>query len=260
MANVDYKTLNEDILSCPGMKYYQLAIAHGTSQHIFAGNYDQLRQLLLLIHDPEKSLPMMFAVEARSEFAFVQNDVIRLFHNFVAAALTLVAHTRVMMRDGSLSKEALGEYEKRIKDTFADNPLAGFIQDLRNYTLHKGIPFGGMELNWTAETQKVDTRVFLDLGKMKTSSQWSSRGKRYIAKAPEKITLLKVVEDYTSTVRSFHEWFIKWFMELHSAELDELTTLQKQWNEGIGEAEQKPPTVTPSCLTTGALDGACSAG
>ena len=243
MTPPDFKTLHDQIMSCPGMKYHQLVVAHSASQHIFAGNCQQLRQMLLLIHDPEKSLPM-FNVDKRSELALAQNEVVRLFHNFVAGALTLVEHTRIMMRDDSVKKTVRTEYQQRVADSFANNPLAGFVQDLRNYILHKGVPFTGVELNWTAASQTIDTRVFLDLSRMKDWDNWSTRSRTYIDSAKEKVTLLQVVEDYTVMVRSFHEWFIKWFMQLHTTELDQLRALQEQWNRGISPDDRTPPTTS----------------
>lgn len=242
MSPIGFKTLYEQIQSCPGMKYYRLVLSYRTSQHIFSGNFKQLRELLQFIHDPERSFDKLFTADKSREMTLAQNEVVRLFHNFVASAMTLIEHTRIMIRDDSVKKGAIDEYQEKIEVTFTNNTLAGFIQDLRNYILHKGIPFTGVELKWTAENKKYDTRVFLDLSQMKTWDKWSERGRTYIDNAgAEKITLLEVVEAYTAIVQSFHEWYHNWFMELHKAELEEFRALQKVLNEGIEGREKASP-------------------
>jgi hypothetical protein len=46
-----------------------------------------------------------------------QGEVVRVFHNFVAAATTLVEHTRVLMRDKAIREE----YDQKVCDSFAED-------------------------------------------------------------------------------------------------------------------------------------------
>lgn len=234
---MNYKDLFDSINACDGMKYYTLLTSHHTSQAIFAGNYRDLKALLDFIHDPAKSLPM-FGTENRDKLQAVQTDVVRLFHNYVASALTLVEHTRILMRDDAVKETFRAEYQAKVDVAFVSDPLSGFVQDLRNYFLHRGLPSTGMQLSWTRESQQIDTRVFLDVEKMKDWDGWRSRSKEYLVQVTDKLTLLDVIEAYTTKVRQFHEWFAEWFRGLHKTELDELHALQEQWNKGIETANK----------------------
>ena len=237
MTDMNYKMLFDRIHSCPGAKYYQLLLSHDTSQAIFAGNYRELKNVLDVIHDPAKSLPL-FSTENRNELHLVQTDIVRLFHNYVASALTLVEHTRNLMRDDAVKEIYRKEYQAKVDETFVNDLLSGFVQDLRNYFLHRGLPSTGMQLNWTKESQQIDTRFFLDVEKMKDWDGWRSRSKKYLAEAKGKTALLEVIENYTAKVREFHRWFSEWFLSLHKTELGELRTLQEKWNRGIDAANE----------------------
>ena len=232
MDSINYKKLYDDINASPGMIYYKLIMSYDVSRGIFVGNYQQLRQILLHIHDPQKSFDL-FNVDNRDRLRLAQIEVVRLFHNFTAAALTLVEHCRLMMRDDAVKVEHRGTYQDKVNATFANDPLSSFVQGLRNYILHCGIPFSGMTLKWTQESQQIDSRVVLDIGKMKDWDGWRGKGKEYVTNAPDSLVMLDLVEEYGSKVEEFQKWFAVWFVSIHKSELDALQMLQTKWNEGI---------------------------
>jgi hypothetical protein len=223
-----YKQIN----SCPGMRSYRLIVSYQTSQDIYSGNYQQLKAALAHIHDPGNVISL-FGLENRGHLNALQIEVIRLFHNYVASALTLVDHTRNLSKDESVREDQRAEYQAKVDALIEAEPLTSFIQDLRNYFLHCGIPATGTELNWTKERQTIDTRAYLDLRKMKEWSRWRSKSKEFITNAGEKITLLEIVDKYTLSISRFHDWFSAWFEQIHRSELDELRKLQEQWNQGL---------------------------
>lgn len=229
MTQINYKELFAEINSCKGMKYYHLLVSHQTSEAIFAGNYRQLKETLEFIHNPAKS-SSLFIMDKRGRVHMILTDIIRLFHNFMASALTLVDHTRTVMRDDAVNEAYRQEYQTRVNAEFVNDPLSTFVQDLRNYLLHKGIPSTGINLELGE-----DTRVFIDLNKMKQWNGWKSKSKEYMSKVSEELILLDIVESYTKKVQKFHEWFREWFTCLHKTELNEFHALQELWNEGINK-------------------------
>lgn len=136
------------------------------------------------------------------------------------------------MREDAVKDSYRQEYQAKVNVAFVNDPLSGFVQDLRNYFLHRGLPFAGMELHWTKDSRRIDTRMYLDVEKMKEWDGWRSRSKSYLAEVKDKLTLLDVTEAYTAKVREFHLWFAEWFIKLHKTELDDLRALQEQWNKG----------------------------
>jgi hypothetical protein len=219
---------------------------HHTSHAIFAGNYRELKEILDFIHDSKKSLSL-FGTESADKMHAVQLEVVRLFHNFVASAITLVEHTRILVHDNGVKEECRTEYKEKVAAEFGNDPLCGFVQDLRNYFFHRGNPLTGMELSFTRNPNSLDTRVFLDVKQMSEWKKWRSRSKiflNFLNTVKDKLTLLEVIEAYTSKVRGFHTWFIEWFAERHKSELAEHESLQKKWNadlELIMASEKKRP-------------------
>ena len=74
----------------------------------------------------------------------VYKEVNRLFHNFLSSAKTLIEHTRIFMDTHFKNTSVNKEYTHKIKMEFSQDDLSRFIQDLRNYMLHQGLPHNQM--------------------------------------------------------------------------------------------------------------------
>jgi hypothetical protein len=108
------------------------------SVNIFLGNADELAQVLGALNDDpiEHWKTISSDLEASHK---IQTHVGRLFHNFLASAMTLVDHTRVFIKEFYLATALSRTYNER-KRVFEGNNLTRFIQDLRNYMVHRGLP------------------------------------------------------------------------------------------------------------------------
>ena len=235
MSNVDFAAVLDRIKTCPGASHYQLLHSHHTAVSIFSTNYSQLKDLLDFIHDPRRSLTL-FSTDNRAKLQSALTEVNRLFHNYVASAMTLVDHTRNIVGDLSVQEGFRQACRERISADFSDDLLTSFVQDLRNYFLHKGIPKTGTQISYTSEPKDLSTRVYLDIGRMTAWDGWKSKSRSYISGASDQLTLLDVVERYADKVRAFHEWFSQNFKAHHDESLAELADLQRQWNSGMGSS------------------------
>ncbi len=222
------------------MKIFHLLKSHETSVMIFTGNHLELKRALDFVHDPSKSF--VYFIEAnRGELWEIHQDVVRLFHNFVASALTLVEHTRILINQQFVKEEIRVGYQSRVDNVFASDPLSGFVQDLRNYILHRGLPATAMHLRLLGQNPKrhVDTRVILNLDQM-DDWDWNGRSKEYISSVPKELPLLDVVESYGNKVRGFHQWFVEWFSKIYEREIEELFTLDAQLFGRDGKQAEHP--------------------
>lgn len=140
--------LHERINTCPGKTLHGLLSSHYSSRNVFSGNYAELMSVLAPLHDPSHSLPL-FEHDATDTLTKVYDEVVRLLHNYVVSAKTLIAHTRNTMRDPSIRDDLHTVYQERVDATFAHCPLAVFMQNLRNYISHKGLPSTQIELTQT---------------------------------------------------------------------------------------------------------------
>jgi hypothetical protein len=122
----------------------------GISYHIFINNYNELRTALMLFKNPEVSLQLMDQDHPEKLDQF-QSEIIRFFHNFLASAKSLVEHTRILVRDLYLGSEFENNYNEKVNDEFTSSELTRFIQDLRNYILHKGLPMTSATINFSRD-------------------------------------------------------------------------------------------------------------
>ncbi len=152
--------------------------AFSTSRRIFTGNYQQLREVLLHFHDPAQARSTL-DIEGWSGFNFRLSETVRLFHNFVAGSQTLVEHTRIMMRHESIRPDAKSVYDLKIKETFAQNELAGFVKDLRNYFIHRGIPDTALRMSRSFTEGAEHSRVIFDLRETKKLG-WLARSQQEV--------------------------------------------------------------------------------
>lgn len=116
--------------------------------------------------------------------------------------------------------------DRRIVE-FRDSPLACFVQQLRNYTLHRRLPIAYGTLSWHQGGQVV-SRIGLARDDLAAWEKWTSTARRYLDEAPENIDLLDLVDEYTTRVGAFNDWFGPTFVEGHLAAFDELKLLEAE--------------------------------
>ena len=156
----------------------------------------------------------------------------RLFHNFLAGAMTLVDHTRVLVSEFYRGTEVNKEFKRRVDSDFATNPLTRFVQDLRNYMIHRGNlplerhltmkPLEGGEPNQVTAT----TGLQLDVQQLREWKGWKLDAKKYLEAAGNKINLLELIENYRALVQKFREEFDQVLTDHHKSDLDYLHAMQ----------------------------------
>ncbi|SES79893.1 hypothetical protein SAMN05421676_101481 [Salinibacillus kushneri] len=158
-------------------------------------------------------------------------EITRLLHNFLAAAKTLVDHTRVFYNEEYKGTEFEKDYNSKIKGNFIDIPISKFVQDLRNYILHKTLPIAGATLSFNMGAG-ISHSITLDAKSLKEWDKWTSKSKEYLESIPEDRIILKdVVDGYANQVTEFYSWFGDKQKEIHSKDIEELHKLQAKQKE-----------------------------
>jgi hypothetical protein len=139
------------------------------------------------------------------------------------AAMALVDHTRI-----ASDRFLVEHYQERINESFAENPLHKFIQDLRNFTTHVRIA----KSNWVTKWDKEGRSVFFlfsieDLNKW---DRWNALSRKYIDSNHEGINVEQLFNDYSTKVKSFHDWFRSQAWEMNSDDLEEYLTCKRMYN------------------------------
>ncbi len=104
------------------------------SYYIFKENWKEITELM--DDGSSTEIPKFRSVQEGREH---QKNVMRCLHNFTSAIKTLVDHTRVLT-NSIYSKMAFGEECKAFGKEIGTLPMVRFLQDLRNYIVHRKIP------------------------------------------------------------------------------------------------------------------------
>jgi hypothetical protein len=202
------------------------------SYFIFDANYLNLGHVLDEFEQPTVFLKL-WEERTRDRFDLFIDDVIRLFHNYLAGALTLLDHMDTL-RDALYGDEGFSEeYQARWEERIGGPALPHFMEDLLVYMLHQGLPFALAELNFgrMGSGVEVDSAIRLDVDRLKDWEHWSEKGREYLGALSGKAKLHGLVKEYVDTVAGFYQWFVLRQSELHRDSLERLEELEEKRRE-----------------------------
>jgi hypothetical protein len=202
------------------------------SYFIFDINYLNLGHVLDEFEQPAVFLKL-WEERTRDRFDLFIDDVIRLFHNYLAGALTLLDHMDTL-RDALYGDEGFSEeYQARWEERIGGPALPHFMEDLLVYMLHQGLPFALAELNFgrMGSGVEVDSAIRLDVDRLKDWEHWSEKGREYLGALSGKAKLHGLVKEYADTVAGFYQWFVLRQSELHRDSLERLEELEEKRRE-----------------------------
>ena len=162
---------------------------------IFIGNYADLERILIQAQDPQV-WPHLWDEKHRYRLVKFNREVTRLLHNFVAAAKSLVEHTRNHMRAKYAATDFKKEYQARIDQHFTRDPLVQFVEDLRNYMLHKSLAAASLIL--ISDQGKLATHSYVALVPEKLSEWdgWTEGARPYLDTLGDQNSLKELVGAY----------------------------------------------------------------
>ena len=226
------RDLLDAVYQSPGMEYLNRQKSHEFSYNIFSGNFMELRKVLAIVENPNMFNKIMCDKNREKMGNPVHMELNRHFHNFLAAAKTLIEHTRVFLRQHYSGTQLKTEFDSKIKHEFADDPLSRFIQDLRNYMLHKGLVGNSLSMSITkiegTGNFKAESTAILKKCDLVKWEKWSKQGKKYIATQEETIKISTFCNLYGEKVINLYSWFYK---ELYSHHSQDYSDLVKAHNE-----------------------------
>lgn len=138
------------------------------------------------------------------------------------------------MRKQYAGTELLAAYETQARATFAQSPVAQFVQGLRNYMLHRGLPNSSMFMTFTTNPGATDgsgtaeTGVHYDTASLLDWEEWKSAARTYLEQAGEHLDVHQFAQEYLTLVNQFHGWLDATLAAHHQSDLEELEQLQAQ--------------------------------
>ena len=213
---------------------------------VFMKNCDELLRFLSTTDDPLTGI-RLWAVQNREGFDRFLDEVDRLLHNVVAAAMSLREHS-YRVRDQWLKpgrRDRLrAQHDERVQQAFADSRTAQLVQGLRIIVQHRKLPrlMGYAE---HAQGGPFTSQIHLDTDDLLGWDGWSPAMRASLENDEGPVVLGEIVTEYREAVVEFHSWFGSAVRERNANALEDL---QKQRRELSQYASNMfgPPMNDPS--------------
>jgi len=222
------KQINDLLDKLNSMPEYKLLLrikSLEASFYVFQRNFKELNSLLIKHSDVNEAIQLQ-GVKTR---VFLY-EITRLLHNFVTSVKSLIEHTRVIYREIYESAEEFPEYQVEVDRRFTNNPLAQFVEDLRDYCLHYKLPAISSVLHFSRlpPTPVFESRVELKIEELNKYSKWSHLAKEYLSSQNKPINLLHVTDEYYVLVKDFYNWLQLRQREIHYQEFAKVDSIQRE--------------------------------
>ena len=222
----ELQELDREIATSEGYRLYNKLALLEKSYFVFDVNYLNLKHILEEFEQPVL-FQKLWEEENRDRLDLFMNDVIRLFHNYLAGAATLLDHIRTLQGDAYQGADFSDEYRSRWDQQFADSPLPRFVEDLLAHMLHEGLPLAVAELNFgRGSGVEVNSAIKLDAVKLGEWERWSKKGREYLSTLDDKVRLDDIAREHAAVIANFYHWFVTQQTESQQAATQELKELQ----------------------------------
>ncbi len=209
--------VQDELMAMPEWKTLARIRYFGISVRLFESNANELRNVLDLLTEDARSWPLS-DVRRRAALDQALEEVLRLLHNFVAAALTLVDHTRVMYRELYATTGLFPEYQAEVDRRFVNDPLAQFVKQLRHLAQHVRLPNISYDFDYKRD-EGTTRRLTLRKEDLLQFDSWNAAAKTYLVSTGDAIDLREVLGAYTGAVRDFYKWVEQRQGDIHARDI-----------------------------------------
>ena len=226
--------LGEEIQKLPGYDiYFHHIKGLELSRYIFDKNYQDLAAILNFVTvDPRGN--ELHRAENKDKLNAFGYEIVCKFHNYVAAAETLVSHSRTIHMRLCEKNHLFPDYDERVNGDFNNNTMAGFIQDLRYYFLYEQSP--DISFNpWFDNQGKPIRRACIPLAHLREKRDWKARSQIFLENLTEDVDILQLATSFKIKVSAFQDWFRMRLVDLFKDELalldDKRAEMQRFYKE-----------------------------
>ena len=120
--------------------------------------------------------------------------------------MTLVDHSRRVMR--GRQDPLASDFKARLAE-LRRHPEIDFIKDLRNFLLHRELPFLGHRLSMNSVNtpqMTMDSDVRIGVHQLLESDGWCSSSKTYLASLGDAVSLRPLISKHGKLIFEFNSW------------------------------------------------------
>lgn len=234
--------LAEEVNKSNALRFEGRIVTLRMSFFVFHRNHEELKRFIGVRDSPQKMLEL-WDLKNRRKLEIFLNELLRLFQNYLASAMSLVEQTRIAIREWYEGTDFIKEYQGQINIRFKQNPLSNFIEDLRNYNLHYSLPITNATFSFQSDnTQKgsgtLDFSFVLVKEGLLIWSGWK-KGKEYLSKSSDDIDIGKLADEYHKQIADFHIWLVNQLQEIHKEDFMWLEEMRRKTINAMSEEERR---------------------
>ena len=204
---------------------------------VFARNHEELVNL-----QNNFNKPLIFnalalnTIEGKNIAGDATLEYTRLLHNFLASAKMLVDTTRRWVEKTFAETEFKTIYQHQIEKCFVNNTQAQFLENLRNFTLHRILPVSKHELRMSRineHTMQSSLGIVLDKKQLLKWEGWSELGRLQIQFFQnDNIYIQEIVQLYFDNVTEFSKWLFWQIREIFDPEITHYNSVLEKLRQG----------------------------
>ena len=227
----------------PGYKRHGELEAFSTSiAGVFRGNYLEVVEHLNRVRDsPDLAIELVQNVRPPDVRESYMGELARLLHNYFASSHSVVDHARRLTREAEA--EFAEEWNRRVGDVISKNPVLPLVGGLRNFSLHRKLPFLGSTVSVTGldtDQGQLQSEIQLSAEELLEWDGWNAAARTYIEAASPKVPVRAVVEAHGPLVYELNVWLHGKLMEQNAGAVAEVNELMVDYNAeltGLGRDE-----------------------
>ena len=146
-------------------------------------------------------------------FKFIQKEITRFLHNYLASRYTLKDQTQSETKslDSSLENDSLRtDIKNKITEIFENNVEDGIIKNLRNYTQHKTLPLVFCKSSLSFEFNQPDFDIkhslYLDVNKLLEWDKWNENEKNYLNNQKGTLVITEIIRNDYLRMKIYYQW------------------------------------------------------
>ncbi len=214
------------IFEHPAHKAYLECLAFERTITVFTAN---LRELMALLDQAATDHGLAFELIQNVHKPVVRDGfnalVTQRLHNALASTGSVADHAIRIRR--KRAGELAAEYDRRLAD-LRKHPEIAFIRRLRDYTLHRELPFLGHTLTLNAINtpgQTMQSEVELSVSELLQWKKWGTVLEAFLQHHGRGLPLRSVLRRHGDLVTAFNIWWLTELANENAPRMDELNEL-----------------------------------
>lgn len=213
-------------------RHSELEAFHTSVAYVFRGNFlAVLGALQQASTDPVLAMELVQNVRKPVVREAFMGELTRALHNYLASAHSIVDHARRLMRNSEPDFESL--WKARVEEAWEEQPVMHFIKGLRNYSLHRRLPFFGSSFsvqNPNSRDASFQSEVEMSVDQLMEWDGWAVPARDFLANHAPGFALRPLIEEHGSVVYGMNVWLHEQLMEQLSAGLAEVNDMAVEYN------------------------------